>query len=199
MGGDLHPIDEVGDAGRGPVDAEAVRRAEQAGGQLRVGAAAGAGGAGVRAAAAEPVLNIAHRAELKSSANPACWNASPVNVATNSRERPGVYRAVVRANAPSTVSRPPETVAAPPVFQGVPVQSAGRAVPENSAPAVGLRMTSPSPVCARATPASGVPPPKSAAVVSVKVRYGCVVNDQVMSEPTGVPSAPVTLPETVTW
>ena len=35
-------------------------------------------------------------------------------------------------------------------------------------------------------------------VDSVALRYVCVVNDHVMSEPTGVPSAPITLPETVT-
>ena len=124
---------------------------------------------------------------------------APLNVAPNSTDRPGPNRAVVAASVPSTVSRPPATVAAPPLAQGTLVQSAGRAVPENSEPAAGLRLTSPSPVCTTAVPASVVPPPKSAAVVSVKVRYGWVVNDQVMSEPTGVPSAPVTLPETVTW
>src|SRR5438067_1375808 len=158
-------------------------------------------GPAVRAYSAPPelVLNIAHREVLKSSANPTCWNAAPVNVATNSSDRPGAYRVVVRANAASTVSSPPETVAAPPAFQAELVQSGVRAVPENSEPAAGLRLTSPSAVWVTAVPASVVPAPKSAAVVSVRLRYGCVVNDQVMSDPTGVPSEPVTLPEIVTW
>src|SRR5439155_15286390 len=108
-------------------------------------------------------------------------------------------RAVVAASVPSTVSRPPATAAAPPLAQGTLVQSAGRAVPENSEPAAGLRMTSPSAVSARAAPVSVVPAAKSAVIVSVTVRYGWVVNDQVMSLPTGVPSAAVTVPDMVTW
>src|SRR5437870_713079 len=71
----------------------------------------------VRAYSAPPdmVLKIAQGALLRSVPRPAFWNGSPENVATNSRERPGVYRAVVLASPPSTVSSPPETVAEPPV------------------------------------------------------------------------------------
>src|SRR5436190_6621690 len=96
------------------------------------------------------VLNIAYSEVLKSLAKPACWNGTLVNVATNSRERPGAYRVLVRRNAPSTVTDPPETVTAPPLAQAVLVQSPARAVPRNSEPAVGLRLTSPSSVCTTA-------------------------------------------------
>src|SRR5256885_435418 len=109
-----------------------------------------------RTLSARPVPDgdpAAHAASTQVTDAPAsrttCWTPSPVNVAANSRERPGAYRPAVLANAPSTVSRPPETVDAPPAFQGVLVQSAGRAVPVNSEPAVGLRMTSPSPAWTR--------------------------------------------------
>src|SRR5262249_51283387 len=58
------------------------------------------------------------------------------------------------------------TVAPPPGPYRTVDQSAGT-VPKNSLPAVGVSISSPSEVCAIATPASAVPALKSATVVSV--------------------------------
>src|SRR5437899_7169831 len=122
-----------------------------------------------------------------------------MKVATNYRDWPAEENAVVPAAAPLTLSKPPETVAEPPPPQVELVQSAGRAVPKNSHPAAGLRITSPLAVCATAVPASVCPALKSAAMVSVIIRYGLVVNDHVTS---GGPSVALltaaTVPETVT-
>ena len=51
-----------------------------------------------------PVLKIAHGAPLRSVPKPTCWNGSFANVATNSRERPAEYVAVVPSSVPSTAS-----------------------------------------------------------------------------------------------
>src|SRR5262245_41009266 len=104
----------------------------------------------VRANSPPPVnvLNIAHGAASNVSPKPTCWNGLPLKVATNSRERPAAKFAIGPARAPSTTSVPPETVAVPPGFHAVDDQSAGSDVPKNSEPDAGLRMTSPSAVCA---------------------------------------------------
>jgi hypothetical protein len=62
---------------------------------------------------------------------------------------------------------PPEIVVPPPVAHGVEDQPVGTVVPENSAPTVGLRMTSPSEVAETYVLAPVVPAPKSVVVVSV--------------------------------
>src|SRR5262249_23118157 len=63
---------------------------------------------------------------------PICCHGSPVKVATNSSESPGLYSATVPVRAPSTVRRPFATVVVPPESQGVENQSAGRAGPLKS-------------------------------------------------------------------
>src|SRR6185436_17216500 len=60
------------------------------------------------------VLKIIHGAPSSVSAKPRCWNGLPLNVATNSSERPAPKFAMVPALVPSTVSAPPETVVVPP-------------------------------------------------------------------------------------
>ena len=94
------------------------------------------------------VLKMAHGAASSVSAKPTCWNGAPLNVATNSSERPAAKFAMVPARAPSTTSVPPDTVAVPPGLHAVDDQSTGSAVPKNSLPAAGLSITSPSAVCA---------------------------------------------------
>src|SRR3954471_15152914 len=70
----------------------------------------------VRANSAPPlnVLKIAHGAASSVSANPTCWNGLPLKVATKSSDRPAAKLAMVPAFAPSTTSRPFDTVAVPP-------------------------------------------------------------------------------------
>jgi hypothetical protein len=67
-------------------------------------------------------------------------------LATNSSERPGAKNALVAARASSTTMTPLATVEPPgnPLLQRVLDQPLGRLLPENSAPTVGARMTSPS-------------------------------------------------------
>src|SRR5690242_8749289 len=141
------------------------------------------------------VVSMAHGAASNVSPKPACWNALPLKVATNSSECPAVALAIVPARAPSTTSAPPDTVAVPPGLHDVDDQSAGNAVPENSLPAAGLRITSPPAVSATYVWPSDVPAPKSAAVVSVAVNcVDGIVNDRVAdAEALRAPSADATL------
>src|SRR5262249_3804842 len=121
----------------------------------------------------------------KSTVNPTCWKCSDWNVAANSSDWPGVKSAVGLANAPSVVSAPPATVAVALGSHLCTCQSAGSALSLNSAPKVGLSCTSPEagPVSC-ATTEQPLPPPKSAAVVSVAAKAG-VVNDAGGSLPNG--------------
>ena len=96
--------------------------------------------------------------------------------------------ALASAIPPSTVKTPLLTLTEPPLAQVLLVQSGGSAVPENSEPAVGWRITSPSVTWTTAAPVSGVPAPKSAAVMSVNFGND-VVYSSVMSPRTGVSSA----------
>src|SRR5947207_2010666 len=75
---------------------------------------------------------------------PTAWTALP-KVATNSTDRPGEYRPLVPARAPSRLSRPPDTAAPPPVELAALNQSDGRAVPVKSVASAGERMTTPLP------------------------------------------------------
>src|SRR5207253_7099777 len=93
---------------------------------------------------------------LRSMLKPACCQGAPVKVAPNSSDRPGAYRALVSAIAASTVTTPLATVTEPPLAQVLLVHSGGKVVPENSEPAAGWRIISPSVVCTTAAPASGV-------------------------------------------
>ncbi len=101
--------------------------------------------------------------------SPAFWNVAAPKVAMNSIEIPGEYDASVFARAPSTVSKPPETVEAPPPPQAVLDQPGGRAAPPNSALTVGVRITSPFAIWETAVFAPGVPAEKSATVVSPRL------------------------------
>ena len=87
-----------------------------------------------------------------------------------------------RIQAPSTVTCPPATALVPP--DQVPVdQPLGRFVPENSAPTVGARMTSPPLVSETYVELPVVPALKSATVVSTRLTEAApVVNDQVGTE-----------------
>ena len=146
------------------------------------------------------IPNIAHDSEPDSSVcpNPAFWNDAPLKVATNSSARPGAKVALVRAQAPSTVTLPPPTDAVPPVHEPL-AQPTGRLEPENSAPTVGARMTSPFPVSETYVEPPVVPAPKSATVVSTKpVVMLPVVNDQVLMAASGLPARSVTAVVTVT-
>src|SRR5215831_13327803 len=86
---------------------------------------------------------------LKSTPNPTCWFTPPPTpkVATNSSERPAPKVALVPALAPSTDRLPPDTVAVPPVPQGVTNQLAGKVLPANSWLSAAARITSPSAIC----------------------------------------------------
>src|ERR1700730_15226391 len=97
-----------------------------------------------------------------------CWLAR-LKVATNSKELPGPKKALVPMRAPSEMSEPPATLELPPVPYGELNHPDGSAVPENSAPTVGARVTSPSAVWEMYVFTSGVPALKSATVVSVKL------------------------------
>ena len=88
-------------------------------------------------------------------------------------------------------------MAVPPVAHRALDQPAGKAVPENSAPAVGASITSPLLVWETYVLALVVPALKSVVVVSVTVK-GPVVKDQVMLEPTRLPLVSVMVPATVT-
>jgi hypothetical protein len=136
--------------------------------------------------------------ESASATNPTCSKPAAPKVATNSRARPGPYAAFVVARAPLTVRRPPPTATVPPAPQAAPVQDAGKPVPPNSSLTVGARITSPFAIEETAVFVSGVPLPKSAAVVSVALdEAASVVNVHVTSDPSGFPLASVTVPETV--
>src|SRR3954454_16999537 len=88
----------------------------------------------------DPVLKMAQGGALRSVPNPACWNAAPPKVATNSMECPGEKVALVARSVPSTEALPPATVTPPPVLHGVLDHPAGSAVPENSEPTAGARI-----------------------------------------------------------
>src|SRR5262249_19767002 len=117
--------------------------------------------------AALPMPIVTHgepNAEL--AAKPTFWNGLPVNVATNSIERPGPNVLVPNAAAPDTVSLPPATVAVPPPCHGVEPQPGGRDAPEKSALTNGASVSSPSPTSVIATLAIVLPCANSAAVWS---------------------------------
>src|SRR6266568_6074420 len=124
----------------------------------------------IRLKTKKPVRKTAQGAAMKVCPKPEESSEAWVMSAENSRDRPGPNRASVPALAPSSVSRPPATLALP--FGGnhsVADIPAGRASPENSAPKVGARITSPSAVSATYAPASTAPALKSALVVSRRV------------------------------
>ena len=114
------------------------------------------------------VLNIAHGASLRVLPSPTLWFAVDVNVATNSRDRPGAKVPVVRAHVPSTRSAPPLVVAPPPDSRTEDAKLAGKVVPPNSAPTAGDSVTSPSSV-AETYVLDPVPAEKLALVVSAMV------------------------------
>src|SRR3982751_6375123 len=101
-----------------------------------------------------PVLKIAQGAASSVWPNPACWNGSPLKMPTNSSRWPGFSAAVslqlvpsdtqVPMRAPSTKTAPSAATDVPPLFHGTDSQPEGSAVPENSAPLVGARRSSPS-------------------------------------------------------
>jgi hypothetical protein len=80
----------------------------------------------------------------------------------------------VYARAPSTVSCPPDTVAAPPALQTPDDQPAGREVPEKFSSIVKGKRSAPFPTVSSTTQASTLPALKSAAVVSTKACAGVV-------------------------
>src|SRR5262245_40345437 len=86
--------------------------------------------AAVRAYRPPPMVLNSRNGRPPFSAKPTCWYGSPLNVATNSSELPGLYWAMVWAAAPSRVSRPLATEAAPPAPQVLLDQPVGKAEAE---------------------------------------------------------------------